>query len=89
MKELEAHKKAPFSRIHGFQRPFNTLQLGSWIYFALESISFYTLVAPSIYKFSVTFYLTSQCVFLCLILFIIILAAIATGKDCTDSAIVM
>lgn len=41
--------KKSFSRINGFQRPFHPLQIVSWIYFALESISFYTLVAPSLY----------------------------------------
>jgi hypothetical protein len=77
----------PFVRQHGFQKPFNAMQISSWVFFALETLSFYILVAPSIYLYSLPMYIVVQSINAVLIISIVILAIIATKSDTTDPII--
>jgi len=76
-------------RLHGFQRPFHILQVGSWIYFAIKSASFYILVAPAVYYYTFSGYVLVQIIYGIMISLIIILTVYATKKDCTDPLILL
>ena len=83
-----SNPKKPFLRLHGFQKPFHFMQVLSWIYFTIETLSFYILVAPSLFNYSLLLYIIIQSVFAVLIVSIITLAVLATKTDTTDPLIV-
>ena len=80
-----SNPKKPFLR---FQKPFHFMQVLSWIYFTIETLSFYILVAPSLFNYSLLLYIIIQSVFAVLIVSIITLAVLATKTDTTDPLIV-
>jgi hypothetical protein len=79
----EKEKDFDFSRINGLQRPFNRLQVLSWVIFTIKVVSFYTIVAPAVYR-DAAFYVSIQVIYGFLAVLVAIFAFKATQANTLD-----
>lgn len=77
------------TRKNGFQRPLHPLQVISWVYFGLKSVSFYLIVTPAIINMNLAYYISILSIYGMLIVLVVSLAVKATFSNPTDPLVLM